>query len=54
MVIDISKSGHKDLLGMYVSHSEGTNFRLGILTDLQNRGVKDILIACVDGLSQYP
>ena len=46
-VIGITKSGHKDLLGMYVSHSEGANFWLGVLTDLQNRGVKDILIACV-------
>lgn len=53
-VIGISKSGHKDLLGMYVSHSEGANFWLGVLTDLQNRGVKDILIACVDGLSGFP
>lgn len=53
-VIGISKSGRKDLLGMYVSHSEGANFWLGVLTDLQNRGVKDILIACVDGLSGFP
>lgn len=53
-VIGIAKSGHKDLLGMYVSHSEGANFWLGVLTDLQNRGVKDILIACVDGLSGFP
>ena len=39
---------------MYVSHSKGANFWLGVLTDLQNRGVKDILIACVDGLSGFP
>jgi transposase-like protein len=39
---------------MYVSHSEGANFRLGVLTDLQIRGVRDILIACVDGLSGFP
>lgn len=53
-VIGIEKTGHKDLLGMYVSHSEGANFWLSVLTDLQNRGVKDILIACVDGLSGFP
>ena len=53
-VIDISKDGHKNLLGMYVSHSEGANFWLGVLPDLQNRGVQDILIACVDGLTGFP
>lgn len=53
-VIGIDKNGRKDLLGMYVSHSEGGNFWLGVLTDLQNRGVRDILIACVDGLSGFP
>ena len=53
-VIGIDKNGRKDLLGMYVSHSEGANFWLGVLTDLQNRGVRDILIACVDGLSGFP
>lgn len=39
---------------MYVSHSEGANFWLSVLTDLQNRGVKDIIIACVDGLTGFP
>ena len=53
-VLGIDKYGHKDLLGMYVSHSEGANFWLSVLTDLQNRGVKDILIACVDGLTGFP
>lgn len=53
-VIGIDKEGRKDLLGMYVSHSEGANFWLSVLTDLQNRGVKDILIACVDGLTGFP
>ena len=53
-VMGIDKTGHKDLLGMYVSHSEGASFWLNVLTDLQNRGVKDILIACVDGLSGFP
>ncbi len=39
---------------MYVSKSEGSNFWLSVLTDLQNRGVQDILIACVDGLTGFP
>ena len=39
---------------MYVSQSEGANFWLGVLTDLQNRGVRDILVACVDGLAGFP
>lgn len=46
--------GRKELLGMYISKSEGANFWLGVLTDLQNRGVQDILIACVDGLKGFP
>lgn len=53
-VIGINKEGYKDLLGMYVSQSEGANFWLSVLTDLQNRGVYDILIACVDGLTGFP
>ena len=53
-VLGIGKDGRKDLLGMYVSQSEGANFWLSVLTDLQNRGVKDILIACVDGLTGFP
>ena len=53
-VLGINKEEKKDLLGMYVSHSEGANFWLSVLTDLQNRGVRDILIACVDGLKGFP
>lgn len=39
---------------MYVSHSEGANFGPGVLTELQNRGVKDVFIACLDGLTGFP
>ncbi len=53
-VLALDKDGRKDLLGMYVSQSEGANFWLNVLTDLQNRGVKDILIACIDGLTGFP
>lgn len=47
-VLGIDKDGHKDVKGMYLSKSEGTNFWLSVLTDRQNRGIKDILIASVD------
>lgn len=46
-ILGISREGKKELLGMYVSESEGANFWLSVLTDLQSRGVKDILIACI-------
>ncbi len=49
----INKEGKKDLLGVYVSESEGANFWLSVLTDLQNRGVKDMLIACIDNLNGF-
>lgn len=45
-ILGIGRHGHKGLLGLYISQSEGANFWLSVLTDLQNRGVKDILIAC--------
>ena len=53
-VLGVNKEGHKDLLGMYISKSEGANFWLSVLTDLQNRGVKDMLFACIDGLKGFP
>lgn len=52
-VIGIDKEGCKDVLGMYISKSEGANFWLSVLTDLQNRGVEDLLIACIDNLSGF-
>lgn len=53
-VLGIDREGHKELLGMYISRNEGANFWLSVLTDLQNRGVEDILIACIDGLKGFP
>lgn len=53
-IIGIDRHGYKTLLGMYVSQNEGANFWLSVLTDLQNRGVKDILIACIDNLNGFP
>jgi len=46
----VKKDGHKELLGLYLSASEGAKFWLSVLSDLQNRGVKDILIACIDNM----
>lgn len=53
-ILGINAEGRKDLLGTYVSESEGANFWLGVLTNLQQRGVTDILIACIDGLKGFP
>jgi putative transposase len=52
-ILGINAEGRKDLLGTYVSESEGANFWLGVLTNLQQRGVSDILIACIDGLKGF-
>lgn len=52
-ILGIDRNGHKHLLGMYVSENEGANFWLSVLTDLQNRGVEDILIACIDNLKGF-
>lgn len=53
-ILGVTLEGTKDLIGMYVSESEGAKFWLSVLTDLKNRGVEDILIACVDGLKGFP
>lgn len=52
-VIGVDTNGYKDVLGSYISESEGANFWLGVLTDLNNRGVQDILIACTDNLKGF-
>ena len=52
-VLGINMEGRKHLLGMYISECEGSRFWLGVLTDLQQRGVKDILIACIDNLGGF-
>ena len=53
-VLALDLDGQKDVLGLYLSESEGANFWLSVLTDLQQRGLEDILIASVDGLSGFP
>jgi transposase-like protein len=52
-ILGINKDGRKDVLGMYVSQSEGANFWLGVITDLKQRGLDDILIACIDNLKGF-
>lgn len=53
-VLGINIEGHKDVLGLYISDSEGSKFWMQVLSDLSNRGIKDILIASVDGLKGFP
>jgi putative transposase len=52
-ILGINIEGRKELIGMYVSESEGSNFWLGVLSDLRNRGVEDILIASIDNLKGF-
>ena len=53
-ILGVNLEGRKEVLGLYISEHEGANFWLQVLTDLSNRGVHDILIACVDGLKGFP
>lgn len=53
-ILGLNVEGKKELLGLYLSESEGAHHWLSVLTDLHNRGVEDILIACVDGLKGFP
>ena len=53
-ILGVNQDGYKEILGFYVAESEGSNFWLGVLNDLKQRGVQDILIACVDGLAGFP
>ena len=54
LALGINMEGHKELLGLWMSENEGAKFWLSVLTDLQNRGIKHIFIACVDGLKGFP
>ena len=54
LALGVNLEGHKELLGLWISENEGAKFWLNVITELQNRGVKDILIACVDGLKGFP
>lgn len=52
MALDMK--GHKDILGIWVGEQEGAKFWLSVCNDLKNRGVKDIILACMDGLKGLP
>ena len=54
VAIGVDLEGQKDVLGLWCSANEGSKFWLSVLTDLKNRGVKDLLIVCVDGLKGFP
>jgi putative transposase len=54
LALGINTEGHKELIGMWVAENEGVKFWLSVLSKLQQRGVEDILIACVDCLKGFP
>ena len=54
LALGIKLDGQKEVLGMWVANSEGAKFWLHVLTELKNRGVRDIFIGCVDGIKGFP
>jgi putative transposase len=54
LALGITMMGHKEVLGMWAADTEGAKFWLHVLTELKNRGVRDIFIGCVDGLKGFP
>jgi putative transposase len=54
LVVGVNLDGNKELLGIWISQNEGAKFWLNVLTELKNRGVEDIFVACVDGLTGFP
>lgn len=54
LAIGVNIDGHKEVLGMWIAQTEGAKFWLRVITEIKNRGVKDIFIACVDGLKGFP
>lgn len=54
LAIGITMSGLKEVLGLWIAQTEGAKFWLQVVTELKNRGVQDIFIACVDGLKGFP
>jgi putative transposase len=53
VALGVNLQGHKELLGLWLGQNEGAKFWLGCLTDLKNRGLQDIFVACIDGLSGF-
>src|SRR2546421_504245 len=54
LIVGINLQGQKEILGLWIAQNEGAKFWLSIVTELKNRGVQDILIACIDGLKGFP
>lgn len=54
LALGVNLDGHKELLGLWLAQTEGAKFWLSVMTELKSRGLKDILIACVDGLKGFP
>ncbi|MEX2209274.1 MAG: IS256 family transposase [Patescibacteria group bacterium] len=54
VALGVNLAGHKELLGLWLGENEGAKFWLSCLTDLKNRGLRDIFVACIDGLSGFP
>jgi transposase-like protein len=54
VALGVNFEGKKDVLGLWIAQSEGAKFWMGVLNELKNRGVQDILIACMDGLTGFP
>jgi len=54
VALGVNFEGQKEVLGLWIAENEGAKFWMGVLTELRNRGVQDILIACMDGLSGFP
>lgn len=54
LALAVNMDGQKELLGMWIAQTEGAKFWLSVMTELKNRGVQDILVACVDGLKGFP
>lgn len=54
VALGVNTEGQKELLGLWIAETEGAKFWLSVLTELQNRGVEDVFVACVDGLTGFP
>ena len=54
VALGVNFEGHKEVLGLWIAENEGAKFWMAVLSELKNRGVQDILIACMDGLSGFP
>jgi transposase-like protein len=54
VALGVNFEGQKEVLGLWIAETEGAKFWMGVLNELKNRGVEDMLIACMDGLSSFP